>query len=64
MTAQAMVQSAFTAPHVTEWITIDVTKTMELVENLKRDQEFREVKVTPLLVLAKALCLAIAGTRA
>ena len=60
MTAQAMVQSAFTAPHVTEWITIDVTKTMELVENLKRDKEFREVKVTPLLVLAKALCLAIA----
>ena len=60
MTAQAMVQSAFTAPHVTEWITVDVTKTMELVENLKRDKEFREVKVTPLLVLAKALCLAIA----
>jgi pyruvate dehydrogenase E2 component (dihydrolipoamide acetyltransferase) len=55
-----MVQSAFTAPHVTEWITVDVTKTMELVENLKRDKEFREVKVTPLLVLAKALCLAIA----
>jgi pyruvate dehydrogenase E2 component (dihydrolipoamide acetyltransferase) len=60
MTAQAMVQSAFTAPHVTEWITVDVTKTMELVENLKRDREFRDVKVTPLLVLAKALCLAIA----
>ena len=60
MTAQAMVQSAFTAPHVTEWITVDVTKTMELVENLKRDKEFREVKVTPLLVLAKALCVAIA----
>ena len=60
MTAQAMVQSAFTAPHVTEWVTVDVTKTMELVENLKRDREFRDVKVTALLVLAKALCLAIA----
>jgi len=60
MTAQAMVQSAFTAPHVTEWITVDVTKTMDLVESLKRDREFRDVKVTPLLVLAKALCLAIA----
>ena len=59
MTAQAMVQSAFTAPHVTEWITVDVTKTMDLVENLKRDKEFRDVKVTPLLILAKALCLAI-----
>ncbi len=60
MTAQAMVQSAFTAPHVTEWVTVDVTKSMELVENLKQDREFRDVKVTPLLVLAKALCLAIA----
>ncbi len=60
MTAQAMVSSAFTAPHVTEWITVDVTKTMELVETLKKDREFRDVKVTPLLVLAKALCVAIA----
>jgi 2-oxoisovalerate dehydrogenase E2 component (dihydrolipoyl transacylase) len=60
MTAQAMVSSAFTAPHVTEWITVDVTKTMELVETLKKDREFRDVKVTPLLVLARALCVAIA----
>ena len=59
MTAQAMVGSAFTAPHVTEWITLDVTKTMELVERLKGAREFRDVKVTPLLVLAKALVLAI-----
>ncbi|WP_076263271.1 dihydrolipoamide acetyltransferase family protein [Intrasporangium flavum] len=59
MTAQAMVGSAFTAPHVTEWITIDVTKTMELVERLKGQRDFRDVKVTPLLVLAKALTLAI-----
>ncbi|MEO7236391.1 MAG: dihydrolipoamide acetyltransferase family protein [Lapillicoccus sp.] len=60
MTAQAMVESAFTAPHVTEWVTVDVTRTMELVETLKQDREFRDVKVTPLLVLAKALCVAIA----
>ena len=59
MTAQAMVDSAFTAPHVTEWITVDVTATMELVERLKKDREFKDVKVTPLLVLAKAMCLAI-----
>jgi pyruvate dehydrogenase E2 component (dihydrolipoamide acetyltransferase) len=59
MTAQAMVGSAFTAPHVTEWITIDVTKTMELVDRLKGSREFKDVKVTPLLVLAKALVLAI-----
>ena len=59
MTAQAMVSSAFTAPHVTEWVTIDVTRTMELVERLKTDRAFRDVKVSPLLLVAKALILAI-----
>ena len=59
MTAAAMVKSAFTAPHVTEWITVDVTRTMELVARLKPDREFADVKVTPLLILAKALCIAI-----
>ncbi|MBU9944788.1 MAG: 2-oxo acid dehydrogenase subunit E2 [Dermatophilaceae bacterium] len=59
MTAQAMVSSAFTAPHVTEWVTVDVTATMELVDRLKRDKAFADVKVTPLLILAKAMCLAV-----
>ena len=58
MTAQAMSGSKFTAPHVTEFVTVDVTATMELVERLKADREFRDVKVTPLLVVAKALLLA------
>ena len=62
MMAQAMVDSAFTAPHVTEWITVDVTKTMRLVEKLKAHREFRDVKVSPLLVVAKAVCLAIRRT--
>ncbi|MBD5830742.1 dihydrolipoamide acetyltransferase family protein [Janibacter melonis] len=59
VTAQAMVDSAFTAPHVTEFVTVDVTATMDLVDRLKKDRAFRDVKVTPLLVVAKALCLAI-----
>jgi pyruvate dehydrogenase E2 component (dihydrolipoamide acetyltransferase) len=59
MTAQAMVGSAFTAPHVTEWVTLDATATMDLVDRLKQDREFKDVKVTPLLVLAKAMCLAL-----
>jgi len=59
MTAQAMVASAFTAPHVTEFITVDVTATMELVERLRTDLEFRDIKVSPLLILAKALVLAV-----
>ena len=59
MTAQAMVGSAFTAPHVTEFITVDMTRAMELVDRLKTDREFKGVKVTPLLVLAKALLVAV-----
>jgi len=59
MTAQAMVASAFTAPHVTEWVTVDVTRTMDLVERLRADREFRDAKVSPLLVVMKALLLAV-----
>ena len=62
MMAQAMVDSAFSAPHVTEWITVDVTKTMKYVERLKAHRDFREVKVSPLLVVAKAVCLAARRT--
>jgi pyruvate dehydrogenase E2 component (dihydrolipoamide acetyltransferase) len=40
MTADAMVAVAFTAPHVTEWVTVDVTRTMKLVERLRADREF------------------------
>ncbi|CAI9411652.1 dihydrolipoamide acetyltransferase family protein [Nocardioides sp. T2.26MG-1] len=62
MMAGAMVQSAFTAPHVTEWVTVDVTRTMELVERLKTRRELREVRVSPLLVLARAVMLAMRRT--
>ncbi len=61
-TAQAMVRSAFTAPHVTEWVTIDVTATMELVERLRSRREFAEVKVTPLLIVIKAVLQAMRRT--
>jgi pyruvate dehydrogenase E2 component (dihydrolipoamide acetyltransferase) len=62
MMGQAMVASAFTAPHVTEWVTIDVTRTMEFVERLKARREFRDVRVSPLLVLARAVMLAMRRT--
>ncbi|WP_084100023.1 dihydrolipoamide acetyltransferase family protein [Demequina sp. NBRC 110051] len=58
-TAEAMVQSAFTAPHVTEFLTVDVTETMNLVARLKQDRDFADVRVTPLLIVAKALLLAV-----
>lgn len=62
MMATAMSQSAFTSPHVTEWITVDVTATMQLVERLKARRELRDVKVGPLLVLARAVILAMRRT--
>ncbi|WP_070321023.1 dihydrolipoamide acetyltransferase family protein, partial [Cellulomonas iranensis] len=58
-TAEAMVASAFTAPHVTVFHTVDVTRTMKLVERLRGDREFADVRVTPLLIAAKALLLAV-----
>ena len=59
LTAQAMVTSAFTAPHVTEWVTIDVSPTMDLVERLRTHPQLRERRLSPLLVVAKAVCLAL-----
>ena len=59
MMAEAMVASAFTAPHVTEFLTLDVTPTMELVARLRAMPEFADVKVSPLLLVAKALLLAV-----
>jgi pyruvate dehydrogenase E2 component (dihydrolipoamide acetyltransferase) len=58
VTAQAMVTSAFSAPHVTEFITADVTRMMKLVDRLRDDREFRDVKVSPLLIVARALIIA------
>ncbi|WP_433179489.1 dihydrolipoamide acetyltransferase family protein [Actinoallomurus sp. CA-150999] len=58
-TAAAMVQSAFTAPHVTEWLQVDVTETMNAVKRLRDLPDFEGVKVSPLLLVAKALLLAV-----
>jgi len=61
-TAEAMVSSAFTAPHVTEWVTVDVSRTMRLVRRLRRHDDFAGAKVSALLVAAKAVCLAVRRT--
>lgn len=58
-TAEAMVTSAFTAPHVTVFQTVDVTRTMKLVAKLRQNRDFADVRVTPLLIAAKALLLAV-----
>ncbi len=54
-----MVASAFTAPHVTEFLTVDMTGTVEFVDRLKQDPSFQGVKVSPLLVASLALLDAI-----
>lgn len=61
-TAAAMVRSAFTAPHVTEFLTIDVTATMDLVRGIRDDRRLQQHRVTPLAVVAKAVCLAARRT--
>jgi pyruvate dehydrogenase E2 component (dihydrolipoamide acetyltransferase) len=55
----AMVSSAFTAPHVTIFTTVDVTPMMDTVERLKSMREFSDVRVSPLLVVARALLVAV-----
>lgn len=58
-TAEAMVKSAFTAPHVSEFLTIDITATMDLLAELKTFPQFDEVKLTPLTLVAKAVLVAL-----
>lgn len=58
-TAQAMVRSAFTAPHVTTFHTVDVTATVELVDQLRADRSLAEHRIGPLVLIAKAVCLAL-----
>ncbi|MDQ1741000.1 MAG: hypothetical protein QOE53_2652, partial [Pseudonocardiales bacterium] len=61
-TAAAMVASAFTAPHVTEFITVDVSETMELRKRIGARREFAGVKVSPLLFVARAVLWAARRT--
>jgi 2-oxoisovalerate dehydrogenase E2 component (dihydrolipoyl transacylase) len=61
-TADAMVRSAFTAPHVSVFLDCDVTATMRLVERLKARRELTDLRISPLLIAAKAVCLALGRT--
>ncbi|MTD15883.1 2-oxo acid dehydrogenase subunit E2 [Nakamurella sp. YIM 132087] len=61
-TAQAMVASAFGAPHVTEFLTVDVTPMIELRDRLRRTPGFADLKIGPLTFAARAVCLALRRT--
>ncbi|KRA25228.1 branched-chain alpha-keto acid dehydrogenase subunit E2 [Microbacterium sp. Root61] len=61
-TASGMVQSAYSAPHVTVWTDVDASRTMELVKRLKASPDFADVKVSPLLIMARAVIWAARRT--
>ncbi|NYF09333.1 pyruvate dehydrogenase E2 component (dihydrolipoamide acetyltransferase) [Leifsonia sp. AK011] len=57
--ATAMAKSAFTAPHVSVFVDVDATRTMEFVKRLKNSPDFAGIRVSPLLIAAKAAIWAI-----
>ena len=61
-TSSAMVRSAYSAPHVTVWKEIDATRTMELVKRLKASPDFTDIRVSPLLIMARAVIWAARRT--
>ncbi|MEV8368249.1 dihydrolipoamide acetyltransferase family protein [Microbacterium sp. NPDC064584] len=61
-TASAMTSSAYSAPHVSVWVDVDASRTMELVKRLKTSPDFADVKVSPLLIMARAVIWAVRRT--
>jgi len=57
--AAGMVKSAFSAPHVSVFVDVDATRTMEFVKRLKASADFAGIKVSPLLIMAKAMMWAV-----
>ena len=57
--AQAMVSSAFSAPHVSLFVDVDATRTMDFVKRLKASTDFAGVRVSPMLIMAKAMIWAV-----
>ncbi|WP_070379125.1 dihydrolipoamide acetyltransferase family protein [Rhodococcus sp. WMMA185] len=58
-TAAAVVRSAFTAPHVTEFVTVDVTRSVKLLRRLRKLPEFEGLSLTALSLVSKAMIAAL-----
>jgi 2-oxoisovalerate dehydrogenase E2 component (dihydrolipoyl transacylase) len=58
-TAEALVRSAFTAPHAAMWTTADVTAIIALARRLRADRAWADVRVSPLLLIARTVALAV-----
>jgi 2-oxoisovalerate dehydrogenase E2 component (dihydrolipoyl transacylase) len=54
--ADAMVQSAFSAPHAAAWLRVDATKTVELLASLKSRENLSGTRLSPLTIVALAVC--------
>ena len=54
--SEAMVQSAFSAPHAAVWVRVDATRTVELLAGLKKHPNLANVRLSPLTIVALALC--------
>ncbi len=54
--ADAMVQSAFSAPHAAVWVRVDATKTVELLAALKKHPNMATLRLSPLTIIALAVC--------
>jgi 2-oxoisovalerate dehydrogenase E2 component (dihydrolipoyl transacylase) len=59
--AAAMVASKFTIPHVTEFLTVDATSLVALRDRLRALPAAADAHLTPLAIVAKALCAAVRG---
>lgn len=57
--ADAMVRSAFTAPHVTEWVSVDVTDLLHVIDRLRHEPGSKGYSITPLLFVSRALMRAV-----
>ena len=53
--AEAMVLSAFTAPHVSIWVEVEMTRTLELVRRLREHADYKDLRVTPLTIVSSAI---------
>jgi pyruvate dehydrogenase E2 component (dihydrolipoamide acetyltransferase) len=61
-TAAAVVRSAFSAPHVTQFLTVDVSEGMALLERLRADRDLGTLRLSPLTLTARAMCIAARRT--
>ena len=57
--AEKMVRSAFTIPHVAEWLQVDASELMKLRTDLQASPEAKEMKISPLPIIVKALLAAL-----